>query len=115
MIATGRLRQFDDPVLVDLLGNQRAEYEAAQAVVGYWRDLIQGTTDALDQMVDFYYTTEDMDEDGMGVRFDFADLAADRNLRNQVFDAVDIHGDWLRLLSSIYEITRQIDTRLSAQ
>jgi hypothetical protein len=27
-------------------------------------------------------------------------------------DAVDIHGDWLRLQTSIDEITRQIDARL---
>jgi hypothetical protein len=32
--------------------------------------------DALDQKVDFYYTTEDTDEDGMGLRFDFAASAA---------------------------------------
>jgi len=113
LVATGRLRQLDDPTLVDMLGNQRAEYEAAQAVVGYWRDGIQGASDALDQHVDFYYTTEKMDEDSMGVRFDFAELASDRNLKNQVFDAVDIHGDWLRLQNSIYEITKQIDTRLN--
>ena len=113
LVATGRLRQLDDPALVDMLGNQRAEYEAAQAVVGYWRDGIQGASDALDQHVDFYYTTEKMDEDSMGVRFDFAELASDRNLKNQVFDAVDIHGDWLRLQNSIYEITKQIDTRLN--
>jgi hypothetical protein len=37
LIATGRLRQLDDPELIDLLGNQRAEYEAAQAVVGHDR------------------------------------------------------------------------------
>ncbi|MGD2033273.1 MAG: hypothetical protein PVJ74_12420, partial [Gammaproteobacteria bacterium] len=85
LIATGRLRQLDDPVLIDLLGNQKAEYEAAQAVVGYWRDNIQGASDALDQHVDFYYTTPDMDEEGMGVRFDFAALSTDRNLKNKVF------------------------------
>ena len=113
LIATGRLRQLDDPILVDLLGNQRAEYDAAQAVVGYWRDAIQGATDALDQHVDFYFTTEDMDEEGMGVRFDFEALATDRNLKNKVFDAVDIHGDWLRLQTSIYEVTKQIDARLN--
>jgi hypothetical protein len=114
LVATGRLRQLEDPVLVDLLGNQRAEYDAAQAVVGYWRDAIQGATDALDRHVDFYYTTADMDEDGMGVRFEFQALVGDRNLRNKVFDAVDIHGDWLRLQRSIYEITKQIDARLGA-
>ena len=114
LVATGRLRQLDDLLLVDMLGDQRAEYEAAQAVVGYWRDAIQGATDALDQKVDFYYTTKDMDEDGMGVRFDFAALAADRNLKNKVFNAVDIHSDWLRLHSGIYEITKQINTRLNA-
>lgn len=114
LVATGRLRQLDDPVLVDLLGNQRAEYEAAQAVVGYWRDGIQGVSAALDQYVDFYYTTQMMDENGMAARFDFAELASDRNLKNQVFDAVDIHGDWLRLQVQIYEITQQIDARLSA-
>ena len=113
LVATGRLRQLDDPVLVDLLGDQRAEYEAAQAVVGYWRDGIQGTSDALDHHVDFYYTTEQMDEEGMGVRFDFATLAADRNLRNKVFDAVDTHDDWLRLQSSIYEITKRISEQLT--
>jgi hypothetical protein len=113
LVATGRLRQLDDPVLIDLLGDQRAEYEAAQAVVEYWRAGIHGTTDALDQYVDFYYTTQQMDEEGMGVRFDFATLAADRNLRNKVFDAVDIHGDWLRLQSSIYDITKQISDQLT--
>ena len=55
-----------------------------------------------------------MDENGMGVRFEFQALAGDRNLRNKVFDAVDIHGDWLRLQTGIYEITRQIDARLRA-
>ena len=108
------MRQLDDPALVDLLGNQRAEYEAAQAVVGYWRDAIQGVTDALDRHVDFYYTTPDMDEDGMGVRFEFQALTADRNLKNKVFDAVDVHGDWLRLQTGIYEITKQIDAHLKA-
>ena len=113
LVATGRLRQLDDPLLVDLLGDQRAEYEAAQAVVGYWRDGIQGTSDVLDQFVDFYYTTEQMDEEGMGVRFDFATLVADRNLRNKVFDAVDTHGDWLRLQTSIYDITKKISAQLT--
>lgn len=114
LVATGRLRQLEDPVLIDLLGDQSAEYEAAQAVVGYWRDGIQVTTDAFDQYVDFYYTTEQMDETGMGVRFDFATLAADRNLRNKVFDAVDTHGDWLRLQTSIYGITQKISEQLTA-
>ena len=114
LIATGRLRQLDDPVLIDLLGNQSAEYDAAQAVVGYWRDGIQSTSDVLDLYVNFYYTNEQMDENGMGVRFDLATLAADRNLRNKVFDAVDTHGDWLRLQTSIYEITKQINMRLTA-
>jgi hypothetical protein len=113
LVATGRLRQLDDPKLVDLLGTQRAEYEAAQSVAQYWRDGIQGVTEALDEKVEFYYTTEDMDESGMGVKFDFAALAADRNLKNKVFDAVDIHGDWLRLQTTIHEITKQIDTRLN--
>jgi hypothetical protein len=45
LVATGRLRQLDDSVLIDLLGNQRAEYEAAQAVVGYWRDSIHDRAD----------------------------------------------------------------------
>jgi len=113
LVATGRLRQLDDPLLVDLLVNQRARYEAAQAVVGYWRDDMQDTTHALSQKVDYYYTTEDMNEDGMGVRFDFAALVADRYLRNKVFDAVDIHGDWLGVNSDLYQITKQIDARLS--
>lgn len=114
LIATGRLRQLDDPILIDLLSNQRAEYEAAQAVVGYWRDNIQDATNALEEHVDFFFTTEQMDETGMGVRFDFAVIAADRRLRNAVFDAVDIHGDWLRLQTSIYEITRELGSRLDA-
>ena len=111
LVATGRLRQLDDPVLVDLLGDQRAEYEAAQAVVGYWRDGIQATSDVLDLHVDFYYTTAEMDEDGMGVRFDFDSLVADRNLKNKVFDAVDTHNDWLHLQSSIFGITQKISAR----
>jgi hypothetical protein len=56
-----------------------------------------------------------MDEDGMGVRFDFAALVSDRDLKNKVFDAVDIHGDWLRLQTSVYEITKNIDARLNAK
>jgi len=115
LVATGRLRQLDDPALIDLLGDQSAQYEAAQAVVGYWRDGIQSATDAFDDHVEFFYTAEEMDEEGMGVRFDFATLATDRNLRNNVFSAVDIHGDWLRLQSGIYEITKQISARLTAQ
>ena len=31
LIATGRLRHLDDAELIDLLGNQSAEYDAAQA------------------------------------------------------------------------------------
>lgn len=114
LVATGRLRQLRDSVLVDLLGSQRAAYEAAQAVVGYWRDSIQGAGDALDQHVDFYYTTEDMDERGMGVRMEFGPLAADRNLRNKVFDAVDVHGDWLELQTDLFSITRQVAARLES-
>ncbi len=112
LIATGRLRQLDDPVLVDLLGKQRAQYEAGQAVVGYWRDLIQEVTKSLSQHVEYHFTTEQMDESGIGVRFNFSELAADRVLRNHVFEAVDIHGDWLGMQTGIYEITREIDARL---
>ena len=115
LVATGRLRQLDSPVLVDLLANQKAEYEAAQAVVGYWRDSIQGVNDAFDEHVDFFYTTAQMDETGMGARFDFEQLAGDRDLKNKVFDAVDVHGDWLRLQTSIYEITKAIEAELAKQ
>jgi len=114
LVATGRLRQLKDPVLIDLLSSQRAEYEAAQAVIGYWRDNVQGATNALDHYVDYYFTTEQMDESGMGVRFEFAAIAGDRMLKNNVFDAVDIHGDWLRLQTSIYEITKKLRSRLDA-
>ena len=34
LIATGRLRHLDDAELIDLLGNQSAEYDAAQAAKG---------------------------------------------------------------------------------
>jgi hypothetical protein len=68
-----------------------------------------------DLRIDFCFTTAEMNEESMGARFDFETLAADRNLRNKVFDAVDIHGDWLRLQTSIFEITKQIDARLIAQ
>ena len=112
LVATGRLRQLDDPVLVDLLGNQRAQYEAAQAVVGYWRDIIQGPQHALEKHVDYFYTTDGMNEDGMGVRYDFAVLAADRDVRNGVFEAIDVHGDWLAMQSDIHETTRRIGERL---
>jgi hypothetical protein len=54
-----------------------------------------------------------MDEDGMGVRFDFDSLVADRNLKNKVFDAVDTHNDWLHLQSSIFGITQKISERLA--
>ncbi len=50
----------------------------------------------------------------MLIRFDFSTLVADRNFKNKVFNAVDIHGDWLRLQSEIYEITKQINMRLGA-
>ena len=56
-----------------------------------------------------------MNEWEMGVEFDFATLAADRNLRNKVFDAVDVHGDWLRLQESIYEVTNQIRVQLDRE
>jgi hypothetical protein len=112
LVATGRLRQLDDPALVDLLGNQRAQYDAAQAVVGYWRDLIQGPQNALEQHVEYFYAADQMNEDGMGVRYDFAVLAADRRLKNKVFEAIDVHADWLALQTDIYETTRQIGERL---
>lgn len=86
--------------------------EAAQAVVGYWRDLIQAPQDALEMHVDYFYTTKELNEDGMGVRYDFAELAADRNLKNQVFEAADIHGDWLAIQADIFETTKQIGVRL---
>jgi hypothetical protein len=85
LVATGRLRQLDDP------------------------------TDALDEYVDFYFTSERMNEDGMGVRFDFELLAADRNLKNNIFGAVDIHGDWLNAQNRIYEVTKKIDLELKNQ
>ena len=112
LVATGRLRQLDDPILVDLLGNQRAQYEAAQAVVAYWRDIIQGPQQALEKHVDYFYTTDQMNEDGMGVRYDFAALAADREVRNGVFEAIDVHADWLAMQSDIYKTARQIGERL---
>jgi hypothetical protein len=115
LVATGRLRQLDDPALVDLLGNQRAQYQAAQAVVGYWRDLIQGPRNALDRHVDYFYTTDRPSEAGMGVRYDFAEMAADRILKNKVFEAVDVHGDWLALQTDIHETTSQIGARLGLQ
>lgn len=112
LVATGRLRELDDPVLVDLLGNQRAQYEAAQAVVGYWRDIIQGPQAALEKHVDYFYTTDRMNEEGMGVRYDFAALAADRDVKNGVFEAIDVHGDWLTTQVDLYKTTRQIGERL---
>jgi hypothetical protein len=113
LVATGRLRQLDDPALVDLLGNQRAQYDAAQAVVGYWRDLIQGPQNALEQHVEYFYAKDQMDEEGMGVRYDFAVLAADRSLKNKVFEAIDVHADWLALQADIHETTRQIGERMN--
>jgi hypothetical protein len=112
LVATGRLRQLDDPALVDLLGNQRAQYEAAQAVVGYWRDIIQDPQNALERHVEFYYTTDQMNEEGMGARYDFAVLAADRSMKNKVFEAIDVHGDWLARQTDIHQTTRQIGERL---
>jgi len=112
LVATGRLRQLGDPLLVDLLGNQRAEYEAAQAVVGYWRDIIQGPKNALDRHVEYYYASARMSEEDMAVRFDFAALVADRQLRNKVFDAVDVHRDWLDRQNGIHQTTQQIAGRL---
>jgi hypothetical protein len=102
-------------VLVDLLGNQRAQYDAAQAVVGYWRDLIQGPQNALEQHVEYFYTTDQMNEEGMGVRYDFVVLAADRRLKNKVFEAIDVHADWLALQTDIHETTRQIGERLGVK
>jgi hypothetical protein len=115
LVATGRLRQLADPVLVDLLGRQRAEYDAAQRVVGYWRDIILASRDAFDRHVDYFYTTDQMDEEGMGVRFDLASLAADRRVKNRVFEAVDVHGDWLRHQAGIRETTRQIAAQLGVE
>jgi hypothetical protein len=112
LVATGRLRQLDDPALVDLLGNQRAKYEAAQSVVGYCRDIIQDPQNALERHVEYFYTTDQMTEAGIGVRYDFAVLAADRNLRNKVFEAIDVHGDWLARQTEIHETTRKIGERL---
>lgn len=112
LVATGRLRQLDDPILVDLLGNQRAQYEAAQAVVGYWRDIIQGPQQALERHVDYFYTTNRMNEEGVGVRYDFAALAADRDVKNGVFEAIDVHADWLAMQSDIHETTMKIGDRL---
>jgi hypothetical protein len=112
LVATGRLRQLDDPALVDLLGNQRAQYEAAQAVVGYWRDIIQDPQNALERHVEFYYTTDQMNEEGMGARYDFAVLAADRSMKNKVFEAIDVHGDWLARQTDIHQTTALIGERL---
>jgi hypothetical protein len=53
-----------------------------------------------------------MNEEGMGVRYDFAVLAADRRLKNKVFEAIDVHADWLALQTDIHETTRQIGERL---
>ena len=50
----------------------------------------------------------------MAVNFDFEAIANDRFLKNNVFDAVDIHGDWLRFQTRIYGITKEIDSRLNA-
>jgi hypothetical protein len=57
--------------------------------------------DALDQKVDFYYTTEDTDEDGMGLRFDFAasatqisfTLPAGLMMVNSTFPALQAAGN----------------------
>ena len=112
LVATGRLRQLDDPVLVDLLGNQRAQCEAAQAVVGYWRDIIRGPQAALERHVDYFYATDQMNEEGMRVRYDFTALAADRDVKNGVFEAIDVHADWLVMQIDLYSTTRQIGERL---
>lgn len=114
LIATGRLRELDDVELIELLAELKGEYDAAQAVAGYWRSGILGVSDRLDDRVAFYYTDENMNQDGMGVRYDFEELVADRNLRNKIFDAVDIHGDWLRLHTRMYVLVQQIDARLNA-
>jgi hypothetical protein len=112
LVATGRLRQLSDPVLIDLLGEQRAEYESAQSVVGYWRDILLGSKHNLDQHVDYFYTTDQMDERVMGVRFDLQELASDRNVKNLVFDAIDVHSDWLKRQTSLHATTVKIAARL---
>jgi hypothetical protein len=112
LVATGRLRQLSDPVLIDLLGDQRAEYDSAQSVVGYWRDILLGSKHDLDQHVDYFYSTDQMDEQVMSVRFDLQELASDRNVRNLVFDAIDVHGDWLNRQTSLHETTVKIAARL---
>lgn len=115
LVATGRLRQLADPVLIDLLGRQRAEYDAAQAVVGYWRDILLDSKHELDAHVDYFYTTDAMDEASMSVRFDIRDLAADRGVKNMAFQAIDVHSDWLGLQSELRETTRQIAARLGVK
>ena len=114
LVATGRLRQLNDPELIALLSRQQAEYKAAQAVVGYWRDNIQGASDSLDRYVDHYYTTDQMNEDNVGVNFKFSEMVGDRVLKNNIYDAVDIHSDWLRFQDDIYEITQKIHKRLTS-
>jgi hypothetical protein len=56
-----------------------------------------------------------MNEEGMGVRYDFAVLSADRRLKNKVFEAIDVHGDWLAVQTDIYQTTRQIGERLGVK
>lgn len=112
LVATGRLRQLDDPKLIDLLGNQRAEYDSAQTVVGYWRDILLAAKPDINHRVDFFYASDSMDESSMAVRFDFAELAADRNVKNLVFEAIDVHQDWLNRQLVLRDLTRQIAARL---
>ncbi len=108
MIATGLLKELDDPALRQQLPNLITLDQQAHEQLVYFREGIISLQNRIMTLADYRFAGDipSLDalvdgpwlEDAMRVDYDLDHLAADRLLVNLFFEAVDIHADtWLGL------------------
>lgn len=116
MLATGLLKELDDSALRSAIARLPALELQSRDLLTYWRAVIVELNSEVMSTVDFSYGGDAIDfeadtgfgsstEKRMSVRWDLAEMAANRRLRNLFFEAVDVHTD---LWSDLYQRCRLI-------
>jgi len=104
MISTGLLKEVDDRELRGSIARLPSLDAQAGDMLVYWRTPIIELHSELTSLVDYYYAGDIPSLDrsdpfneaigsSMRVNYDFQELANNRIIRNQFYDAVDVHAD----------------------
>jgi hypothetical protein len=111
MLSTGMFSLLRDEELRDLLTQLHTFYESSMVQLPYYRVGLQAVRTALDQLIDVATVPEELRAANYGhpyrFEFDFTKLRENRLLKNQLYEAVDSHGDWLKQVNDIHGIIAQ--------